>query len=35
MRGTSQLLDLFKLENMKGVEILFGNLVKYITKMDS
>lgn len=33
VRGTSQLLDLFKLENMKRVTILFRKLVKCAAKM--
>lgn len=32
MRGTSQLLDLFKLKNMKGVAILFRKLVNVLPK---
>lgn len=32
VRGTRQLLDLFKLENTKGVEILFGKLVNVLPR---
>lgn len=32
VRGTSQLLDLFKLENMQEVGVLFGKLVKWPPK---
>lgn len=35
VRGTSQLLDLFKLENMQEVAVLFGKLVKSAAKMAS